>query len=391
MAMADFTRAGTVSLSCPKLLSGYLEQELLELGYKPLRVRPTGIDIKGSLNDCIGLNLNLRTAHRVHYLISEKPVSDPDELYEWLVKIPWEEWIDPDGYFSVTSRINHPSINNTQFANLKCKDAIVDRIRKTSGRRPDTGADLNRTVVFLFWNQQSARIFMDTSGESLSRRGYRQESAMAPMQESLASALLMASGWNPEMHFVNPMCGSGTIAIEAAMMARGFEPGAVRKNYGFMHIPGYDRELYKKVRLHNRVNRIQEPSCRIIATDNYPGAISAARKNAATAGVEDLIEFSVCDFADTPIPDGDAVIMMNPPYGERMGEIQQLEQLYNRIGTFLKHSCAGKTGFVFTGNTELAKKIGLKASKRIPFYNSTIECRLLEFELFEGKKRSQAG
>ncbi|MFN2372881.1 MAG: class I SAM-dependent RNA methyltransferase, partial [Cyclonatronaceae bacterium] len=219
----------------------------------------------------------------------------------------------------------------------------------------------------------------------------RQESAMAPMQESLASALLMASGWNPEMHFVNPMCGSGTIAIEAAMMARGFEPGAVRKNYGFMHIPGYDRELYKKVRLHNRVNRIQEPSCRIIATDNYPGAISAARKNAATAGVEDLIEFSVCDFADTPVPDGDAVIMMNPPYGERMGEIQQLEQLYNRIGTFLKHSCAGKTGFVFTGNMELAKKIGLKASKRIPFYNSTIECRLLEFELFEGKKRSQAG
>jgi 23S rRNA G2445 N2-methylase RlmL len=386
--MADFSRQGTISISCPKLLSGLLEQELRDQGYQPLRIRETGIDIKGSLNDCVALNINLRTAHRVHFLIAEKPVGDPDTLYHWLKAINWEEWIDPDGFFSVTSRIRHPSINNTQFANLKCKDAIVDRIRESSGRRPDTGADLKRAVVFLFWNQQSARIFMDTSGESLSRRGYRLESAMAPMQESLASALLLASDWKPDIHFVNPMCGSGTIAIEAAMMARGFEPGAVRKNYGFMHIPGFDRELYKKVRLHNRLNRVQKPECRIIATDNHAGSVQAARKNAAVAGVEDFIEFIVCDFTDTPIPEGQGVVMLNPPYGERMGQgqDQELEGLYSRIGTFFKHSCAGKTGYVFTGNMDLAKKIGLRASSRMPFYNSTIECRLLKYELYEGKR-----
>lgn len=386
--MADFDKKATVSISCPKLLADYLKTEIKSLGFKPLKVRSTGVDIYASLNDCIALNLRLRTAHRVHYLLGEKPVQSPDELYEWLSEIPWEDFIETDGYFSVTSRINHPAITNTQFGNLKCKDAIVDRLRKSAGRRPDTGADLNRTVVFLFWNQQSARIFLDTSGESLSRRGYRVENTEAPMQESLASAILMASEWNPDKHLINPMCGSGTIAIEAALMALKREPAARRRNFGFMHIRGYDRDVYKKLRLENREVWKTDADIRIIATDNNPKAVEATRANAAAAGVDHLIEFNTCNFSKSEIPGGDGVVIINPPYGNRIGEIKQLEQLYTEIGSFFKKECAGKKGYVFTGNAELGKKIGLKASRKIPFYNSTIECRLLEYELFEGKAKN---
>lgn len=384
--MADFDRKSTVSVSCPKLMGNYLNSELESLGFRVLRSRPTGCDIFASLNDCIRLNLKLRTAHRVHFLLGEKPINTPENLYEWLNNIPWEEYIPANGYFSVTSRVDHPTIKNTQFANLKCKDAIVDRMREKTGKRPDSGSDLNRTVVFLFWNRQSARIFLDTSGESLSRRGYRAENTEAPMQESLASAILMASGLATGHHLINPMCGSGTIAIEAAMWALGREPGSRRRNYGFMHINGFERETYKNERLELRKNWKKETGIRIIATDHDPNAVNAARENAKIAGVDSAIEFSVCDFTDTPIPEGDGYVILNPPYGQRLGEIKGLEELYTEIGSFFKKSCAGKTGYVFTGNPDLSKKIGLKPFSKTPFYNSTIECRLLGFELYEGKR-----
>jgi len=383
--MADFTKRATVSVSCPKLLSDYLKAEVQAMGFRALKVRPTGLDIHASLEECIKLNLGLRTAHRVHFLLGEKAVETPEELYNWLVSIPWEEYIPANGFFSVTSRINHPTINNTQFANLKCKDAIVDRMREKTGKRPDSGADLNRTVVFLFWNQQSARIFLDTSGESLSRRGYRVENTPAPMQESLAAGILMASDWNPRKHLINPMCGSGTIAIEAALMALSREPAARRRNFGFMHINGFDRETYKNIRLENRSRWKEEAGCRIIATDYDDRAVEAAKANAVAAGVDHLIEFEVCDFSNTLVPDGEGTVILNPPYGQRIGEISELETLYTDIGTFLKHECPGKTGYVFTGNPDLGKKIGLRTSRKTPFYNTTIECRLLEFELFMGK------
>lgn len=385
--MADFNQKATVSISCPKALSEHLTAEVQAMGYRALRVRPTGLDIHASLNDCVKLNLQLRTAHRVHYLLSEKPVETPDELYEWLSLIEWENYIPADGFFSVTSRINHPSINNTQFANLKCKDAIVDRMRSKTGKRPDTGADLNKTVVFLFWNNQSARIFLDTSGESLSRRGYRVQNTEAPMQESLAAGLLMQSSWNPRQHLINPMCGSGTIAIEAALMAFHREAAVRRRNFGFMHIMGFDREVYKQARLEFRERWKKSIPIKIIATDHDPKAVEAATKNAEMAGVSEFIDFQVCDFEETIIPNGDGVILMNPPYGQRIGELKELEQLYQRIGTFLKHECAGKKAYIFTGNETLSKKVGLKSSSKTIFYNTTIECKLLEYELYEGKSK----
>ena len=218
----------------------YLRKEVEDLGFKVDHERLAGLEITGSLNDCMKLNLCLSTAHRVHFLLKKFEAHNADQLHEKLVSIPWEEYIDRSGYVSVTSFIKNKTIDNTQFAQLKVKDAIVDRIRQETGARPDSGSDLNHTVVFLFWKNEEAMVYLDTSGESISRRGYRVQSHTAPMQETLAATIVQASKWELGQHFVNPMCGSGTIAIEAALKALNKPAGLLRPNYGIKHILGFD-------------------------------------------------------------------------------------------------------------------------------------------------------
>lgn len=382
LRMADFSAPGTISITCPKRMTSSLREELTELGFPVLKERLAGVETRGSLYDCMKLNLLLRTAHRVHYLLGTFSAPNATELHKKLISIPWENYIDPNGYLSITSFIKNKTITNTQFANLKVKDAIVDQIRAKKGSRPDSGPDLSKTVVFLFWKGTEASIYLDTSGQSISRRGYRIENHTAPMQETLAAAIVKSTKWKPGQHFINPMCGSGTLAIEAALMALNRAPGLLRPNYGFKHILGFDQGELNGLRSEIKHQSSRDFKGTIIATDNDPRAIIAAKKNAKTAGVDHLIEFELCDFSETQIPDGAGVVVLNPPYGERIGHNQHLESLYKAIGDFFKHKCSDKWGYVFTGNLDLAKKIGLRTNQRIELYNSTIECRLLEFELY---------
>ena len=262
----------------------------------------------------------------------------------------------------------------------------MDRIKEKTGRRPDSGPDRDRSVVHLYWKEDRAVVYLDTSGEPLSRRGYRKIPLEAPMQETLAAAVVLAMGWSGEGNFINPMCGSGTLAIEAALIALKRAPGLLRGNFGFMHIKDFDEGRWSDVReTAKRASKKAYPG-RIIATDSSPEAVEAARKNSVTAGVEHLIELSVCDFAETRLP-GSGMIVMNPPYGERMGRIEKLEDTYKDIGDFLKQKAQGYTGYVFTGNPTLAKKLSLKPKRSIPFFNSGIECRLLEYELYQGTRK----
>ena len=207
--MANFDRNGIISITCPMGLGPYLIREVKEMGFEPKETRDTGVEIEGNLNDCILLNFWLRTAHRVHFLLEEKRIDNPDKLRNWLKLFPWEEWIPNDGYVSVTSRVDHPTIENDQFANLVVKDAIVDRIRFKTDERPDSGSDLTKAVVFLFWNKEIARIFVDTSGESLSRRNYRSSSVSAPMQETLAAGIISATGLEARGSLYQPDDGAG--------------------------------------------------------------------------------------------------------------------------------------------------------------------------------------
>jgi len=387
--MYSFTTPSRIIITCSNRLSPYLEKEVLELGYKPVRTFKTGVELQGSLSDCIRLNLNLRCASQVLYAVKEFPAANADELYKELLEYPWENILAVDGCFSITSNVNNPTINNQLFANVKVKDAIADRFRNKTGERPDSGPELDKTVIHLYWQESVAEIFLDTSGETLSKHGYRKIPGKAPMLESLASACLLATNWDRRSAFVNPMCGSGTVAIEAALLATKRKPGLLRFNYAFMHILGYDETFYQQEFRKLEQQVIDVPGLKIIATDISEDAVNVSKINAGIAGVEELIEFAVCDFEQTPVPDvAGGLVFFNPEYGDRLGVEAELEETYGRIGDFMKKKCKGYTGYVFTGNLELAKKIGLKPRRRIEFYTSKIDCRLLEYELYAGTKRS---
>jgi putative N6-adenine-specific DNA methylase len=385
--MQVFHTQSKIIITCNKRLSPYLQQEVELLGFKPDRVFQTGIELTGTVTDCIALNLNLRCASQVLYSIQSFTAADPKELYDNLVKIEWEKLIDFSGYFSVTSNVNNEHILTPLFANVKVKDAIVDRIKAEKGLRPNSGSDGNKTVIHLYWQDDQAEIFLDTSGETLAKHSYRKIPGKAPMLEALASSTIMATHWDRKSTFINPMCGSGTLAIEAALLATDKCPGLFRMNYGFMHIMGYDEQVFFVERRKLKDKAKKETGFKIIATDISDDAVDIAQKNAKTAGVEHLIDFSVCDFADTEVPAGGGIIMFNPEYGERLGVHTKLEITYKRIGDFLKQSGGGYRGYVFTGNPDLAKKIGLRASRKIEFYNGKLDCRLFEYELYEGSKR----
>ena len=378
-----------ILITCPKGIPPFLKQELLALNFPVLSEAVAGVETEGTLDDTQRLNLHLRTGHRVLFVLKEFSANDADSLYRELVRIPWEEHIAADGYLCVTSSVETPSIRDTRFASLKCKDAIVDRIKEKRGARPDSGPERDRSVVHLYWKEDRCIIYLDTSGESLSRRGYRKIPLAAPMQETLAAAVVLATGWQGTGNFINPMCGSGTLAIEAALIALDRAPGLLRSNFGFMHITGYNEPLWRELREEARKRSKKDLPGRIIATDIDPSAIEAAKKNAVTAGVEHLIDFGVCDYAATTIPEDGGIVVMNPEYGERMGEAAQLEPVYKGIGDFLKQKCGRYTGYVFTGSPSLAKKVSLKPKRSIPFFNSGIECRLLEYELYKGSRKKQ--
>ncbi|MCX5885483.1 MAG: class I SAM-dependent RNA methyltransferase [Proteobacteria bacterium] len=378
-----------ILITCAKGIAPYLKGELLQLGFPVLSESIAGITVEGTMDDTLRLNLLLRTGHRVLFLLKEFAARDADELYRSLSEIAWEEYIAEDGYVCVTSSVDNPSIRDSRYANVKCKDAIVDRINAQCGQRPDSGPDKDRAVVNLYWKDEECSVYFDTSGESLSRRGYRKIPMTAPMQETLAAAVIRASGWNGSSHFINPMCGSGTLAIEAAFIALNRAPGLLRNNYGFMHLKGFKESLWNELHAQAKREAKKALDCRIIATDISKEALEAAKKNAATAGVEHLIEFALCDYSETAVPDGGGIVILNPEYGERMGKIKELESVYKGIGDYFKQKCRGYTGYIFTGNLDLAKKVGLRAKRKMQFFNGGIECRLLEYELYEGSRKDK--
>jgi putative N6-adenine-specific DNA methylase len=384
----DANERRDVVVTCGPGLKDYLRAELEELGFKIVDSTSGGVVTRGSFTECMKLNLLLRTAYSVLYLLREFRCGTAEALYKQVGLIPWESIIDPAEYLCVLSRVDTRSINNTMYPNLKVKDAIVDRLVKKTSRRCDSGPDRNGVVVNLYWKDDRAWLYLNTSGVKLSDRNYRKMPHKAPLRESLAAALIMASGYNGSRALVLPMCGSGTLAIEAAMIAMNKPAALLRSNFGFKHIKIFDERAWKQIRTAARkAERSANLRARIVATDIDQEAIDAAKQNARTAGVDHLIDFVVCDFIETHIPEGEGIILMNPEYGLRLGKPTDLEALYKRIGDFLKQRCPGYTGYVFTGNMQLAKRIGLKASRRLTFYNGNIECRLLKYELYEGTRK----
>jgi 23S rRNA G2445 N2-methylase RlmL len=386
-AVQIFNTESRIIITCSNRLSPYLQQEIINLGFTPIRIFKTGVEIMGTMQDCIKLNLNLRCASQVLFSIKEFRAVNADDVYKIALDIVWENIIPTEGYFSISSNVSNETITNNLFANVKLKDAIADRFRDKTGARPDSGSTLNGVVIHLYWKDEAAEIFIDTSGETLSKHGYRKIPGKAPMLESLAAGVIYATNWNRETPFINPMCGSGTIAIEAALMATNRVPGLYRSNYSFMHLQGYEKEMYENEFEKIEAQVVENSSLKITVSDISEDAINVARVNAGMAGVEDMLTYEVCDFQETILPeDAGSIIIFNPEYGDRLGEEIELEETYALMGDFMKKKCKGYTGYIFTGNLELAKKIGLKPKRRIEFFTSKIDCRLLEYELYAGSR-----
>lgn len=373
-------------VSCAPGLSPWVAGELEAMGLPITSKDHTGVITRGSMLDGMRMLLHLRTAYHVLQRFAEIRAVDPDMLHAETKRLPWERVIPVDGYLSVVSAVNTPSINNSMFPNVRVKDAIVDRLQEVHGRRPDSGPDANGTVVHLFWKEDRATLSLDFAGRKLSDRGYRRMPGKAPMRETIAAALLMETGYDGTKPLVVPMCGSGTIAIEAALMATGRAPGLLRSPYGVQHLVTFDPEAWRLQRLEAKQSTARTKPAPIIASDNDEAMVEASRKNAVTAGVDHLIEFHTCDFAETPLPDTPGTLVMHGEYGQRLGEFDELKPVYKRMGDFMKQRCAGWDGFIFTSR-ELAGAVGLKAARRIPFEHAGIDCRLLRFELYSGTTR----
>lgn len=386
-----------IIISCAKELSRWTEVEVRDLGYTPIEVTENTVVVRGDMRDVMKLNLKLRTAHRVLVPLLRADCRNIRDLYHLAKSIDWENLIEADGYFSVSSIVHNYTIRDTRIPSLYTKDAIADRMRERCQRRPDSGGENKGSAVFVYWERNEVIIYLDTSGEPLSKRGYRKIPGSAPMQETLAAACLMAMHWDKKSPFLSPMCGSGTPAIEAAMMALNKAPGALKGHFAFQSIKGYSRiipgetapriaprqhigaspeQIWKEIVLDAKNEEVTEGIPKIIATDISPEAVENAHTNAIAAGVAPYIEFKDCDFAETPIPQDKGCIFFNPEYGIRLGTVEELAPIYERIGTFMNEKCAGWTGALITGNPDLARLVNLYYKTRVPFFNGPIDCRL---------------
>lgn len=386
-----------IIISCAKQLSRWTEIEVRDLGYEPIEVTENTVVVRGDIKDVMRLNLMLRTAHRVLVPLLRTTCRNIRDLYEAVRSIDWENHLEADGYFSVSSIVHNYTIRDTRIPSLYTKDAIADRMREKCSRRPDSGGANIGAAVFVYWEKDEAIIYLDTSGEPLSKRGYRKIPGSAPMQETLAAACIIATGWKGDTPFVSPMCGSGTPAIEATMIAMNRAPGALKGHFAFQSIKDYRRiipgwraptvaprqmagaspeQIWKEMVLEAKNAEKTEGLPRIIATDISPEAVENAHTNAIAAGVAPYIEFKACDFAGTDIPDTPGTIFFNPEYGIRLGDPKELAPLYERIGTFLHEKCRGWMGSLLTGSPELSHLVNLYYQTRIPFFNGPIDCRL---------------
>ena len=355
--------------------------ELNALGIKVGQTGRGGVSFTADRAGLYRANLWLRTASRVLVQLSVFPCTTPEELYKGAYAIDWTELITPAMTLAVDCTLRDSALTHSGFVALKTKDAVVDRIRAACGSRPsvDTASPDVRINVHLHRNV--CTVSLDSSGDALDRRGYRLERNEAPLRETLAAAVVVLTGWDGTIPLADPMCGSGTIPIEAALLAGRVAPG-LQRSFGFQRWRDFDGGLWEHLLKEADQGIRTLPLGLITGLDQDSHALKLASRNAAKAGFEGQLHFFHAAL-DAFQPEGDkGVVIINPPYGKRLGVEDELRELYCQIGDIMKKRCRGWTGYVLTGNLELAKYIGLKASRRFVLYNGAIECRLLKYDLY---------
>jgi putative N6-adenine-specific DNA methylase len=375
----------TYFATCARGVEPVLADELRGLQAADVKPGRGGCHFSGDLALLYRANLWLRTAIRVLRPILEATVASPDELYEAVRSLDWSHWMTPDHTLAVDCNVRDSHITHSKYAALRVKDAICDQFVEKCGRRPSVDVDEPMIGLNLHIYRDRAVLSLESSGESLHKRGYRPVLTKAPLNEALAAALVLLTGWKHDTPFVDPLCGSGVLPIEAAWMALRRPPGLTRKRFGFQGWMDYDVRLWTALRDEARRGVGRALPAPILGSDLRGDAVAFAINNARAAGIGHLLRFDKRDVRDFRPPDGPpGVILCNPPYGERIGEERELRSLYQTLGEVFAQRCAGWTAFVFTGNPVLANAVGLRPAVQIPLFNGKIACRLLRFEIMSG-------
>jgi putative N6-adenine-specific DNA methylase len=345
------------------------------------------VEFAGDTRLMYAANLHCRLATRIIKPFKVFRANNGDRLYQNVSQVNWSRYLTPDNTFAIDAVVNHSGVTNSMFAAQKTKDAIVDQIRRKLGRRPSVELKNPDLRINLHLASNVGTLSLDSSGEALSRRGYRRDGGDAPLNEILAAGILKLTGWDGSVALVDSMCGSGTFLIEGAMMARGIAPGLNRKSFGFQRWSDFDPNLWQELVAAARAQIKPSAEIPIVGGDISTKAISMATANAKRADVLDDIEFHRSDFSKLVPPPGPGVLVINPPYGERLF-VADIEALYGLIGDTLKKNFEGYDAFIFTANADAAKRIGLRTSRRIKLYNPPSECRLLKFEMYRGSRKA---
>jgi putative N6-adenine-specific DNA methylase len=363
-------------------LETVLANEIKSIGGSNITPGRRAVFYEGNLEMIYKSNYQLRTALRILKEVDSFQFKDIDQFYLKCKKINWSKYLKLNQSFAVRSTVIHSrEFRNSMFASLKVKDAIADYFRQKTGKRPNVDPQNPEIIIQAHISQNHCSLSIDSSGESLHKRGYRTKQGEAPLSEVLAAGMIMLSGWKGKTDFIDPMCGSGTLPIEAAMIAQNIAPGRFRKEYAFMLWEDFDSELFEKIKLEQQTRPFNK---KIYASDILRNNILIAEMNARRARVYSTISFQTSDIKDLNLNMTNATVIVNPPYGERLKH-QNINELYNLLGERLKHQFAGNTAWILTSSKEYLKNVGLKTSYKTPLFNGALQCTFAKYDLFKGK------
>lgn len=366
-------------------LEEVLADELRNLGAADIKIYNRAVGFSGDKRMLYKANYHLRTALKILVPVSEAEINNEKELYAFVRSVVWERYLGVNDTLAVEVAMNTDLFTHSQYISQKIKDAIVDQFRDKFGSRPSVDLERPTLRINAYISNKTIKLSRDSSGESLHRRGYRYQQGPAPMNEVLAAGLIKLTGWNTEVPLVDFMCGSGTIPIEAAMLALKIPPGDLRAQYGFQQWKDYDSKLFNEI-ASDKSFRIEQSEVRIFASDIAPESVRLAQRHAQNAGVLHNIRFSTCHFNDFSPPPAPGIILINPPYGERIVQ-PNLNDLYLQIGDCFKKGYAGYEAWIISANAEANKHVGLRPSQKIPVYNGQLECRFSRYSLYTGTKK----
>jgi putative N6-adenine-specific DNA methylase len=372
---------------CPRGLEGALAIELGALGAGDIAPTDGGVAFTGPLDLAYRANLESRLASRVLWRVGSGAYRDERDIYALAFNLDWPRWFRADRTLRVDVAATRSPLKSLEFATLRIKDAVCDRHRAGSGKRPSVSKDRPDVRVHAYLSADLVTFYLDTSGAPLFKRGYRREAAEAPLRENLGAGLLRLAGWQPGVPLLDPLCGSGTIVIEAALMALDIAPG-LKRTFGFQKLGWYDGPTWQRIK--QAAQRRMKPAApaAIYASDEAAPVVERCVANLAAAGVAAAVAVERSSVLARPAPASAGVIVANPPYGVRLADTTSLAAFYPQLGDALKQHFAGWTAFLFSGDPQLPKLIGLKASRRTPLYNGALECRLYEYPLVAGSART---